>query len=195
VNIEIEQSLGQLRPIKDHELELMLSWRNAPTVRANMYTQHEISLAEHEAWWVKTSQRVDQLYLMYERNGIPMGIVAFNSIDTLHGNSSWAFYASPDATRGTGTNMEWLAIELAFNDLGLHKLHCEVLGFNQPVIKLHQKFGFTIEGMRRQHYRSETGFVDICQLGLLADEWKIRSMDMLKKIIQISNRKTVENES
>ena len=195
MNIEIEQSLGQLRPIKGHELELMLSWRNAPTVRANMYTQHEISLAEHEAWWVKTSQRVDQLYLMYERNSIPMGIVAFNSIDTLHSNSSWAFYACPDAPRGTGTKMEWLAIERAFDILGLHKLHCEVLTLNEPVIKLHQKFGFTIEGIRRQHYRSDAGFVDICQLGLLADEWKIRSTDILKKIIQISNRKSAANAS
>jgi RimJ/RimL family protein N-acetyltransferase len=132
---------------------------------------------------------------MYERDGISMGIVAFNGIDTLHGNSSWAFYASPDAPKGTGTKMEWLAIERAFDVLGLHKLHCEVLAFNEPVIKHHQKFGFTIEGIRRQHYRSCAGFVDICQLGLLADEWKIRSTDILKKIIQISNRKSAANES
>jgi UDP-4-amino-4,6-dideoxy-N-acetyl-beta-L-altrosamine N-acetyltransferase len=195
VNTEIEQALGQLRPIKEQELELMLSWRNAPTVRANMYTQHEISLAEHKGWWAKTSQRVDQEYLMYEHRGVSMGIVAFSGIDALHRNSSWAFYASPDAPRGTGTNMEWLALDHAFGDLGLHKLYCEVLAFNQPVIKLHRKFGFVIEGIRRQHYRSDAGFVDICQLGLLADEWRMHSMDFLEKIIQFSNRKSNQDES
>ena len=39
--------LGGLRGIKEDELELMLSWRNAPKVRENMYTRHEISLSEH----------------------------------------------------------------------------------------------------------------------------------------------------
>lgn len=41
--------------------------------------------------------------------------------------------------------MEYLALEYAFKDMGLHKLFCEVLAFNAPVIKLHQKFGFKIE--------------------------------------------------
>ena len=59
-------SIGLLRPIRDDELELMRCWRNAPEVRANMYTRHEIGAAEHGAWWARVVQRQDMQYFMYE---------------------------------------------------------------------------------------------------------------------------------
>jgi UDP-4-amino-4,6-dideoxy-N-acetyl-beta-L-altrosamine N-acetyltransferase len=192
---DTQTGLGQLRPIEMNELELMLLWRNSPSVRANMYTRHEISLSEHRAWWEKTGQRTDQRYRMYAFQGNPLGIVAFNGIDKVHRNSSWAFYASPDAPKGTGSRMEWLALEHAFGEMGLHKLHCEVLAFNQPVIKLHQKFGFTVEGIFRGHHLGEDGFVDIYRLGMLASEWGGRSKDLLSKLVQLSNRKSNDHES
>jgi len=165
------QSLGTIRDIDDTELELMLSWRNAPAARRNMYTRHVISLEEHLAWWEKTKIEKRHLYYMYEYNSEALGIVGFNNIDTVNKNSSWAFYASPDAPRGTGSRMEFLALEYAFCALSLHKLFCEVLAFNEPVIKLHQKFGFKVEGVFKEHHLNDNGFVDIHRLGLLASEW------------------------
>jgi len=163
--------LGHLRAIRDSELETMRSWRNAPTVRANMYTRHEISADEHQAWWERTRLREDQQYFMYENANTPLGIVGFSAIDRVNSNCSWAFYAAPDAPRGTGARMEFLALDHVFNTMGLHKLHCEVLAFNTPVIRLHQKFGFLIEGTFRKQHKAEDGYVDIIRMGLLADEW------------------------
>jgi pseudaminic acid biosynthesis N-acetyl transferase len=165
------QSIGTLRSIRDDELELMLSWRNAPSVRANMYTRHVITIDEHRAWWERTRQRDDQRYFMYENAGTPLGIVCFNAIDTVNQHGFWAFYASPDAPRGTGVCMEFLALNYAFEVLKLHKLSCEVLAFNAAVIKLHQKFGFTVEGIFRAHHKVDEQFVDVYRLGILASEW------------------------
>jgi UDP-4-amino-4,6-dideoxy-N-acetyl-beta-L-altrosamine N-acetyltransferase len=188
------EALGLLRPIDTHELELMLTWRNAVSIRANMYTRHEISLEEHLSWWQGTQQRADQLYRMYEYESTPLGVVAFNGIDPVHRNSSWAFYASPDAPRGTGSKMEWLAIDYAFCFLGLHKLHCEVLAFNQPVIKLHEKFGFSVEGVFREQHLKDDRFVSIYRMGMLAREWEGRRQEMLSKLVQRSNRKSTNHE-
>jgi UDP-4-amino-4,6-dideoxy-N-acetyl-beta-L-altrosamine N-acetyltransferase len=176
---------GKLRNIDTQELELMLAWRNAPNVRSNMYTRHEIDLDEHLAWWARTQQRIDQKYFMYEQNGLPLGIVGFKEIDSSSQNSSWVFYASPQAPRGAGSKMEFLALEHAFNEQGLHKLHCEVLAFNTPVIKLHQKFGFTIEGILREHHKLDGGFVDICRLGLLGREWDLKRTTMQEKLAKM----------
>lgn len=173
---------GQLRGIQKHELDLMLAWRNAPTVRKNMYTRHEISREEHLAWWHRTKSRADQQYYMYEREGIALGVVAFTAIDSASENASWAFYASPDAPRGTGSRMEILALEHAFDKLGLHKLHCEVLAFNKPVISLHQKFGFKIEGILREQHKVDEEFTDIYRLGLLASEWEDLRQAMIEKL-------------
>jgi UDP-4-amino-4,6-dideoxy-N-acetyl-beta-L-altrosamine N-acetyltransferase len=182
------QPIGKLRGIKQQELELMLGWRNAPNVRANMYTRHEINMDEHLAWWARIQQRDDQRYFMYEAGGTPLGIIGFTGIDRTNENSSWAFYASPEAPKGTGSKMEFLALDFAFNELGLHKLHCEVLAFNSPVIKLHQKFGFSIEGKLREHHKINEDFIDIYQLGLLSTEWAEKRANMLDKLIQISGR-------
>src|SRR5207253_8227487 len=97
----------------------MLGWRNAPNLRANMYTRHEINMDEHLAWWARIQQRDDQRYFMYEAGEIPLGIIGFNGIDRTGENSAWAFYASPEAPKGTGSKMEFLALECAFGELGL----------------------------------------------------------------------------
>lgn len=177
---------GRLRAIDSSELELILSWRNAPNVRQNMYTRHEISLSEHLAWWGRTRDRSDQRYFMCEVQGTPLGVVAFTQIDIGNENSSWAFYASPEAPKGTGSKMEYLALEYAFKDMGLHKLFCEVLAFNAPVIKLHQKFGFKIEGVLREQHSVDNSFVDVYRLGILAPEWDSQRESIRQKILKLS---------
>lgn len=179
------KNIGHLRNIDDSELSLMLTWRNAPSVRANMYTQHEISLKEHLSWWADTFQRDDQRYFMYEYLNAPSGIVAFTKIDAGNSNGSWAFFASPEAAKGTGTRMEFLALDYAFQTLQLHKLYCEVLAFNASVINLHKKFGFLVEGVFRQQYRKEAQFVDIHRLGLLAKEWEMRRPKIVQRLTAI----------
>lgn len=174
--------LGILRSIADVELELMRVWRNAPGVRTNMYTQHEISHEEHLAWWAKTKNRADQKYFMYEMDGAPTGIAAFTRIEIQSQNSAWAFYASPTAPRGTGSKMEFLMLEHAFGTLQLHKLYCEVLAFNTPVIKLHQKYGFKVEGVFRDQYKVGGNFVDTYRLGILAAEWQEQRQAMHEKL-------------
>lgn len=186
MNIENEQ-LGLLRAIRNEELELMLSWRNAPSVRANMYTQHEIGLTEHLAWWERMKSRPEHQYFMYELHCKPHGIVGLNNIDLTNNCTSWAFYASPEAPKGTGSKMELLALEEVFGKQQLNKLCCEVLAFNKPVIRLHEKFGFKIEGILREQHKFGTDYVDVYRLGLLASEWRDKRAAMLNKLISLTS--------
>jgi len=180
-------SIGKLREIKMEELSLILSWRNAPRVRENMYTRHEISLDEHQAWWASVSENSEQKYFMYELDDVALGVVGFSGIDLKSQNASWAFYASPDAPKGTGSKMEFLALDYAFHELALHKLCCEVLAFNEAVIKLHKKFGFYEEGILREHHKVDEAFINIHTLGILSTEWDERRKvikDQLNKFLQ-----------
>lgn len=180
--------IGNLRPIVGEELPLVLSWRNAPGVRANMYTSHEISIEEHLAWWARTSERKDQQYFMYERDGVPLGVVGITRIDTINSNCSWAFYADPAAPKGTGSRMEYLVLEHVFFFLGLHRLYCEVLDFNVPVQKLHAKFGFQVEGRLRQQHLHGEAYADIVLLGILATEWAGRRDAMFDQLTALQQR-------
>ena len=158
-----------------------------------MYTRHEISEEEHLAWWSRTRQRADQLYFMYENENQPLGIVGITAIDLINGNCCWAFYSSPAAAKGTGSRMEYLALEYVFGKLNLHKLYCEVLAYNTPVIKLHQKFGFVIEGILRQHHQIDSEYIDIHRLGLLQAEWAKKREEMLNKLTAIHKGRKSED--
>lgn len=177
---------GCLREIKECELEMMLAWRNQLSVRENMYTQHEITCDEHLAWWARIRQNSAQSFMMYECDGTPRGIVYFTSIDKSNSNCAWGFYSSPDAPRGTGTKMEFLALQHVFNDLGLYKIWCEVLAYNSAVIRLHGKFGFLQEGVFRHQFNREGEYIDIIRLGLLSSEWALRREEMEKRILALS---------
>lgn len=178
--------IGKLRLIESSELEIIRSWRNDPSIRKNMYSRHEISADEHARWWKKISEREDQKYFMYEYLGVPYGVVSFNSIDRVNSNSAWAFYASPSSPKGTGSRMEFLAIDYVFHELKLYKLYCEVLDFNSAVIKLHQKFGFQVEGVFRQHHKIDDGYASIVRLGLLYTEWESKREEMLNRLLSLN---------
>lgn len=178
-------SLGYLRPMNDDDLEQVLFWRNAPSVRKYMYTRHEISWQEHKQWWDRVKASRDLAYLIYcDKSGAPMGVVAFTSIDRRNLHSSWAFYASPNAPKGVGSKMEFLALNYAFEELGLLKLWCEVLATNAPVIKLHQKFGFVTEGIFRKHHLYEGEWIDVYRLGIFRSEWQEKRQEMLSKLLR-----------
>ena len=167
-----DSKISRLRPMSDGDLDMVREWRNAPAIRENMYTSHEISRQEHIAWWEKTKAAIDSRYLIYETNNVPIGVISFNKIDRTNNNAFWAFYASPEAKRGTGSQMELLALDFAFTELNLHKLSCEVLGFNSRVVRLHQKFGFLIEGTFREQFAKDGQWHDVYRLGILACEWR-----------------------
>lgn len=173
---------SHLRLMTDEDLPLVREWRNSPAVRENMYTAHEISEAEHLAWWAKTKDASDKLYLVYEAAAEPLGVVSFYDINRRNNTAFWAFYASPDAKRRTGSQMEMHALDHAFLELKLHKLCCEVLSFNSRVIKLHQKFGFSVEGIFREQFLRDDQRYDIFRLGILATEWLDRRDEMQNRL-------------
>ena len=181
----IDCEFGSLRPIQDEDLMMILTWRNAPTVRSNMYNTHVINRNEHLAWWGRVKSSNNQQYFLYIQNGNPSGVVSFNQIDRIQNrNAFWAFYASPEAPTGTGSRMEIMALDYAFGSLKLNKLCCEVLAFNKPVLKLHEKFGFKTEGVFREHHCHDGSLVDVYRLGILIHEWEERRDSLVSKLLK-----------
>lgn len=174
--------VGTLRPMQDSDLEMVLSWRNQPDVRKNMYTQQVISLEDHRHWWATTKAEQSCQYLIFEADGTAIGAVNFTEISRAHETAFWGFYTGPDAPRGTGSRMELLALDHAFGTLALNKLSCEVLAFNTAVIALHTKFGFSEEGVFKAHKKLNGTYQDVHRLAILAPDWAKMRPKMLAKI-------------
>lgn len=178
-------SVGLLRSIGFQDLDLILSWRNAPQVRKNMYSQHEITREEHLEWWRGIASSGDKKYFIYELNGAPHGVVGITDINQNHNTCSWAFYSSESAPRGIGSCMELLALEYIFYNLKIYKLNCEVFQFNAPVLRMHTKFGFIVEGVFQKGYLLDGERVDIVRLALFSNKWAEHRLDMIKSVERV----------
>lgn len=161
---------GYLRPMAHDDLELVLSWRNHPQVRSYMYTRHEISLAEHSAWFERATRDPKRHLLLLDIGGRAQGFVNLHEIAP-GGIADWGFYLAPDAPQGTGRKLGQSALAYAFADIGLHKVCGQALASNARSIRFHQRLGFSQEGVQRQQHFDGQSYHDIVCFGLLAAEW------------------------
>lgn len=137
-----------------------------------MFTQHEISWDEHQAWFSRVQTDESKRWFLYlNQNNVASGVVCFTDFDPPQRSAFWGFYAGPDATPGTGLRMSRDAIEKAFNELGLEKLNADVLVTNSRSIDMHRKVGFSEEGRFREHFFDGEKRVDVIRLGMLSSEW------------------------
>lgn len=167
------------RAVTHADSDTLWHWRNRPAVRQFMYTQHEISHDEHQAWFSHMLANTHRyFYIVYKRvdgqPDKPLGVVNLDLDSDNSTSAIWAFYAAPDAPRGSGALMEFGALSLAFETLGVTQLNCEVLSHNQGVVQLHQRFGFreTPQSRQRTFSLPEGKTVEIVCLSLSADEWQ-----------------------
>ena len=159
-----------IRPMSHFDLERVLAWRNHPDVRSYMYTQNEITLAEHQCWFERTLLNPKTHLLIFEANHQPLGYV--NISETGNGGvADWGFYAAPDAPKGTGRQLGHAALNHAFTQFKLHKVCGQALAHNERSIQFHQSIGFQQEGiLRDQHFDGERYHHVNCY-GLLCSEW------------------------
>lgn len=152
------------------DLPMLLTWRNHPNVRSFMFSQHEISLDEHAAWFAKASQDTTRSLLVIEDRKQPLGYVQFANVEP-GGIADWGFYARPDAPPGSGRRLGSAALDHAFTVLGLHKVCGQAIASNAASIALHQKLHFVQEGILRDQQRIEGAYHSLVCFGLLKHEW------------------------
>ena len=175
-----------LRPLDKADLALILPWRNVPTVRQAMFTQHEIGWDEHLAWFHRMqADDSKRWYLYLNKNNEPNGAVNFTDLDPAQRSAFWGFYASPDATLGTGLRMSLDALDTAFNEFALEKLNADVLVTNSRSLDIHKKVGFAEEGHFREHFFNGERRIDVIRLGLLASEWPVCKQALEARVAQL----------
>ncbi|MNJ45422.1 Spermidine N(1)-acetyltransferase [compost metagenome] len=161
--------------------------RNQEEVRKYMYTSHEISEVEHNSWLESLQGNPRQNVFVVMLDDEPSGVVSLNAINFNHKTADWAFYIDGALQgKGVGSRIEFWMLDYAFGEAGLEKLNCEVLETNPSVIKMHKKFGFSVEGVRRKNISKDGQRIDVFLLGITSSEWQAHRSKMLKTIERLS---------
>ena len=160
----------QVRPADASDRERIWRWRNDHTIRAYMFNTGEIPWDEHVAWFERTLADQRKHALVFEREGQAAGFACIHEFS--NGMlAEWGFYKAPDAPGGTGKMLGAATLRYAFEALNLHKIHAQVLLFNQRSVDLHKALGFVQEGVLRDQHFDGRAYYDVCCFGIRRAEW------------------------
>ena len=148
-----------LRQATDDDVDTIRALRNQKANRDVSLTAHEISAAEHLAWWSKASVDPARRVLIYDRDGRTAGVVNFFDLelDATPRSGAWGFFLDADGLAERGETLPaWIevmkeAVGYAFDTLGLDQLTGEVLEHNTVVRQMNRRFRFT-EGEPEYRY-------------------------------------------
>lgn len=161
----------------------ILKIRNQKEIRKNLYTTHLIKENEHFLWLKNLKKNKKNLFFAIEFDNEIIGTLGLTDIDFVNKKASWQFHISKKkSNRGLGTLVEFKLLDFCFKKKNLNKLNCEVLEFNIPVIKLHTKFGFRKEGLRREHIIRKKKKYGVFLLGITKKEWVLKRKYFLNNI-------------
>jgi UDP-4-amino-4,6-dideoxy-N-acetyl-beta-L-altrosamine N-acetyltransferase len=181
-----------LRPLAEADLLSVLSWRNSPKVRQQMYSSHQIGEKEHREWFQQMKTLDDFRWYIHENSeGVPDGVTYFTQYSKIKRSAFWGFYMSPEAKPGTGASLGIDALDQAFFTLNLHKLNSEALASNQRSLHFHEKLGFRNEGVFRDFRFDGSRYFDVLRYGMLASEWLQMRPEVMRAYINGASRNTI----
>ena len=136
-----------LRPATDADRESVRVWRNHPDVRAVSLTQHEIGPEEHALWWERVKADPTREVLIYERGGVPAGVVSLWDIDPEAGSLWWGYYLDNEGLTARGELLPaWIQIQrdaVKYVDgMQIDIMDAEVLDSNEGVRSFNRRQGF-----------------------------------------------------
>jgi UDP-4-amino-4,6-dideoxy-N-acetyl-beta-L-altrosamine N-acetyltransferase len=164
-----------LRDIRPTDKEMIRNWRNLPGIARYMYTDHQITPEEHERWFLRIMDDPSCRYWIIVCDDVDVGLANIYDLDQRNRRCYWAFYIADPSTRGKGVGsfVEYSVLRYVFDELGLNKLCCEVLAFNEAVSNMHKSFGFEQEGFYREHIVKGEQPHDVVALAMLHSEWEV----------------------
>lgn len=167
----------RLRAIEPGDAEFFYRW-NLDSERARQldFVWPPTSLAAVEAWAADQSGRKlqDDAYhwVIEDRQGQPVGSISTHDCDRRNGTFSYGVdVAEEHRGHGHATEAIRLILRYYFEELRYHKANVGVHSYNEPSLRLHDRLGFTREGVIREAVYTGGRYYDLVCFGMTADEF------------------------
>jgi UDP-4-amino-4,6-dideoxy-N-acetyl-beta-L-altrosamine N-acetyltransferase len=167
-------ALVQLRPQAESDAPNVLRWRSRPAALAELFSDHVPTLDEHLAWLKSLGEQRREFIIVALPGEVPIGTIGLSGIDRVHGHAEYGILLGEPAYEGKGyaRAASERILELAFGDLGLHRVYLRVFPENARARKLYAALGFAEEGVLCEHVRKGGRYRDVLMMGLLESAWR-----------------------
>lgn len=139
-----------LRPITLDDTDLIVKWRNNPSVVQNFIFREKFTKEMHENW-MRTKVEPGQViqYIVEEKkSGRPIGSVYFRDVNENYNSAEFGIFIGEDDARGKGYGKEItsLFVRYGFESLGLHRIQLRLVKGNAAAARTYSSVGFHKEG-------------------------------------------------
>lgn len=160
-----------LRPITINDTELVVKWRNNPSVKCNFVFQEEFTYEMHEKW-LNTKVKYGEVvqYIIIDKDtGNAVGSVYFRDIDGKNQSAEFGIFIGEDSIRGKGLGSEATKIftNFGFDYLKLHRIMLRVFSDNLQAQKAYQNAGFNVEGIFKDMIRQNNKYRDMTFMAII----------------------------
>ncbi len=161
--METEKGVA-LRPFEKKDIEQCVNWGSDQDMRSMMRPSNPRPRSREvdEAWYTKLiNDPGTRIFSIESDNGF-IGVIYITRIDLRNRNAllSVMIGEKRDWDKGCGTQAIRQIKDIAFNELGLHKLFLYVASYNKRAIKVYEKSGFVVEGELKEHLVVDGNFED-----------------------------------
>jgi RimJ/RimL family protein N-acetyltransferase len=178
-----------LRPLQVEDAERTFRWRQGDR---GALVNRGARTVEEQAAWIASRPRSEYNFVIEVPGRGPVGMVSLVGIDPAHRHAEPGRFliGEPDAVRGIPAAVEamMLIYELAFDRLGLQRVHGTVAADNTLMIKWQKYLGMKEEGRLRSHYFLGGKFQDAVCLGLLEPEYRQVTLPRMRALIAAARR-------
>ena len=170
----LEGAAVRLRPIADADTDLIVKWRNTPSVVQNFIFRQTFTSEMHRSWLatkVATGQVV-QYIIIDKADDKPVGSVYYRDIDGHNRSAEYGIFIGEESARGKGLGTETakLFTDFGFAELQLHRISLRVLAKNPAARRSYEKAGFVQEGIFRDMELLDGQYRDVVFMARLAEK-------------------------
>ena len=170
----LEGAAVRLRPIADADTDLIVKWRNTPSVVQNFIFRQTFTPELHRSWLatkVATGQVV-QYIIIDKADDKPIGSVYYRDIDNHNRSAEYGIFIGEESARGKGLGTETakLFTDFGFAELQLHRISLRVLAENTAARRSYEKAGFVQEGVFRDMELLDGQYRDVVFMARLAEK-------------------------
>jgi RimJ/RimL family protein N-acetyltransferase len=169
--------LVTLGAIERDYLPRYVEWLNDWEVRRFLAPTlpHPLTMQDEEEWFnhQRTNQDSRIFAILTQGEGKLIGNCGLHSIDWVNRHAIFGIFIGDKNYwgKGYGTDATRTLLQYAFDEAALHRIELGVFSFNQRAMRVYEKVGFRLEGIRKQALFREGAWHDEHIMAILRDEW------------------------
>ena len=149
-----------LRRLQIEDLKTRVEWMNHPKVYSSMHFDIPVSLDNTIRWFENNQKNDNRADVVFEEKGQLLAMGGLTNINREMNKAELYVFVNPNLQKGGfGTKATKLLCKYGFENLHLDKIYLETNEDNHAAKRVYEKCGFRLEGVLRNEYKNQEGFL------------------------------------